>query len=239
MDFRQLGGAPYIRNHLKLIAELTKLLLVYGAASLSLHPFSLHSQILVEAARIWKYLNIYLQLPDHFRSCDNVTELVDEMMDIFSDILRYIMLAGANSLTNEYWDKLMDDYDFIVSFASIVQYTSEDGRSTKLLDMILIPLSANHISKLKRSLVRKMEDNTQSDHIWRIWSWLAGLWKAAIKLLDCIEIPRRLGFLACRAINRSMSTRSLLQGASGLALPSRLVAEVLFETQHPAPHSSG
>jgi len=130
------------------------------------------------------------------------------------------MLSAADSMTDEYWSRFIDDKKFVAKFILLAGYSIKFSRSKKLLDMIPNSLGTSNVKRLKRRLSKRKLVTTEADSL--------KLWQYVVSALKKIELPRSLQDLSRRTINRAMSNRSLL-GCTALGLPVHLEAYVLHQ----------
>jgi len=213
---RELPYACAVNSYFKLVAELTRLLLIRRADPSRSQLYRIAMSVASDVVKIRENLD---QEPDNL-------DPYDEIIDSCGNIFRYLMLAGADRFSDEYWDKISYDIDHVSSFVCIAGYSLSSGRSKKLTNMILSALDATNINELRLQVHRfqlVMKGYNPENVSYYIDS--------AMKWIQCVQLPLSLQDLASRAINRAMSSRSLLDiGASSLDIPCHLKPYILLQS---------
>jgi len=148
----------------------------------------------------------------------------DEMMDSLGDMVRCIVFARADHVTKELQSRMScKDDTFRKSFIVIAGYSSQPGRSKKLLRALLSAFNANTVNRLKRVLSERqgLMDNSTPDS-------LRTCTDAALEYIEQKGTPFSLQRLSRLAIRRAMLTGTLNNEslASGI-LPVHLKEYVL------------
>jgi len=130
----------------------------------------------------------------------------DEMIYNLGDIFRYFVLVDPVRVEN-ILRPLNDRNDvFIMFFIYVAGYSSQPGRSKKLLHVLLTAFRANTVNKIRLRLPRvyrtMKESTTQRPK-------LCSFTMAALKCIRSVKTQFTLQAIARLAINRAMTTRSL------------------------------
>jgi len=153
--------------------------------------------------------------------------MVDAAIDGFADMYRSLMLTGACvdvDLTSESRRPVffgsffgIDTHTFLSAIVEMVRYSSQSGRSDKLLNVVMCSLSANQINELGKQLCEQklMKENEAGE--------LDNVTDDELQWMSTIETPLRLKHLARGAIIKAMSSKNVKVGPnSSLGLPKLL-----------------
>jgi len=199
----KLEELPYVcavNSYFKLVAELTKLLLISRADPSRSPLYIIAMSVAAEVVEIRKILG------ENFGRLDPYDEIVDSCGNIFG----YLMLAGADRFTDTYWDQISIDIEHGSAFICIAGDASRSGRSKNLTRMILGALGATNINKLRfeaRNIFQQAMGAYNPENV----SYYID---TAMRWIQCVQLPPSLKDIACRVINRAMSSRCLLETSS-------------------------
>jgi len=231
-NFRKLENYRYacaVNNQYKLIGEIFELLIVHGGNPRCSDDHSCEAMIVFIAANVARFREEFREDSEELH-LPFVLDPYDEMMNSLGVIFRSLMLSGADTFTDGYWNGCLSShkiychnarpscsmYEFAMQFTYIAGYSSQPGASNKLLHMILSAMSTNCMSKLRCLMVEIKLTYTEDNS--RI---IRNSTDIAIEWVESVDRPFSLHDLVRRSINQAMSCRSLLV-SSNLPIPALL-----------------
>jgi len=198
-------------NQFPMFAQLVELVLTYDRKIIQdtdWRMFNWVSNLLVEHKEAIQVMSL---------------EAYNNIMDGFANMLRCNLLCRKHMCITDLWkDAYHFQRKFVDIFIALAGYSSQPGRSTKLLRLVLNALNVNHLAQLKTMLNVDRE-------AWTDWTTeeLRTFTNNAIECVESMETPLTLQHLAQRAVNSAMSFKSL-RSASSLGLTKPMLEYVLM-----------
>jgi len=159
---------------------------------------------------------------------DECSEALNSMMDSFGNMYRCLSLSGIDENILEYRTKEIGETDSLIEFTNMIalfaRYSSQPGRSSRLIRHMLSDLKSSQIIEIKKKLVASQqsltEDTLDEDRI---------AIQNALEWVSKLQTPLRLQHLARNTINRALSYIAM-QSVPSLDIPRHLKPYLLLKS---------
>jgi len=213
---------------LALIADLVKILVIHGVPKMTESYDYVKMQWMTEIlgdAQTWvSMLPGALEYPNPM-AVQAYTVGLNSIMDSCADIISYFSLSETEENICGLLNKAGTTF-YEYCLLDFALYSSQPGRSTKLIRYLLNDMRSSQIKELKMKLtksLRTMTDETLEE--------IQTCTMDALNWVSKETTPRSLQHLVRHRINRAMSHRAL-GDASSLNIPKHLVSYLLLESNY-------